>query len=78
MKVQGNFCTIFETMATTELGIEIIALSSQGFNCVLISVDCESEFCKVRRSFKFFMQRSKKFDFQRLQYFEVGLLEEGR
>ena len=64
-------------MATTELSIEIIALSLQGFYCVLISVDYEPEFCKVRISFKFSIQCSKKFEFQRLRYFEVGLLEEG-
>ena len=66
MKVQGNFRTIFEIMATTELGVEIITFSLQGFYCVVILVHCESEFCKVRRSFKFSMQRSKKIDFQRL------------
>ena len=76
MKLQGNFCTILEIMATIELEVEIIAFNLQCFCFVMICVLCSFQFCKLRTSFKFSMERRNKFGFQRLGHFQVKFFKE--
>ena len=70
MKLEPNFCTILEIMATTKLEVQKMGLYLQALCCIVILVHYSSKFCKLER---LFMQRSNKFGFQRLEYFQVKL-----